>query len=375
MTFTPSPYGLLAVATAATPDTPHWQHGVTYRVLCPTTYTTYDECIAVTGSGAPPEPDTKTVDDEGRYFRGATPFTVYAKFSCTPVGADDLRTTAQQALNRTAQQQIEAALWTGQAGGQEVVWPHLAADEAWYDDEVLMQSVPLTGTASDAPTALGFLEQGIADCYSGRGVIHIPRNALPTFDAAGLLRQVGGKLQTISGTSVVAGDGYPGTAPDGTDPATGQAWIYATGEIFEMHGPVRITSLTESFDRSENTVSYLAEQTWLIGWNCCHIGIPVLIGCCDSGESSSGTSILTDEYTIVNVDTVGDQLVTADTSRAHVIILPLEEDIVLAATQAGLATGAQWRVNVPVILETNDAVWAKTLTDTSDVTVIVESLP
>jgi hypothetical protein len=289
VTFTPSPYGILSVATPATPDNRHWQAGVTYQANCLVTNTTYHECIAVTGSSseavAPPEPDAKESGTDFS-FRGALPFTIYAQFSCSPVGmGSELQRLATDALKHHASRQIEQVFATGIVAGQQIIFPHLGHDAIIYDEDgILLQSVPVTGSASDPAAALGFLENHIGDCYAGRGVIHIPRLALPTFDALGLIRQVGSRLQTLGGNLVVAGDGYTGTAPDGSEPSAGQTWIYATGMIFEMHGDIRVSGLVESFDRGNYTMTYLVEQSWLIGWDCCHAGIPVIIGCCGSAS-------------------------------------------------------------------------------------------
>lgn len=277
LSFSPSPYGLLSVAQAATPQSPHWQNGVTWISNCNDANTTYDECIAVTGVGSPPEPSPKEAAT-GLQLRGATPFTVYARFDCSPVGMDVIA-LANEALRMDSSRQAEIALWTGVAGAQTVIWPHLAADAMVLDAQnITLQTVPVTGAADDVASSLGFVEDVLGDCYNGQGVIHIPRLAIPTFDAWGLLKVVRGQLQTINGNLVVAGTGYPGTAPDGTDPTAGTTWIYATGAVFEMHSEARVNTLRESLDRSENTVQSIAEQTYVLGFDCCHVGAIVELG-------------------------------------------------------------------------------------------------
>jgi hypothetical protein len=368
--FTPSPYGIFSVAIPATPtkigDSRHWQLGVTYQANCLLTNTTYDECISVTGTSSPVEPPTKEADTHF-ITRGSLPFTVYAEFSCSPVGSD-VATLARDALARRASWQAENAFFTGVVGGQNLVFPHLAHDTDVYDiNGVLLQSAVVTGAASDVATALGFLEDQIATCYGGRGVIHMARDVLPTFDAHGLLRQTGGKLTTLGGNLVVAGDGYTGDAPDGTPASTGQSWVYATGMIFEMHSDPRVTGMPDSFDRSENTMTYIAEQTFVLGWDCCHFGVPVVLGADTEAVSSDA------EYSIVtDVDTTGQMLLPADSTRQRVTILSLDENIVLSDSFAGLATGATWLVNVPVVIEAGDQVWAKAAINTTDISVIVE---
>jgi hypothetical protein len=79
---------------------------------------------------------------------------------------------------------------------------------------------------------------------------------------------------------------------------------------------------------------------------------------------------------LVHLNTTGQLLLAADPRRKRATILPLDTGIVLSHSQAGLVNGAKWLVNVPLVLDTADAVWAKCaetvqLTET-DVSVIIE---
>jgi hypothetical protein len=282
--FTPLPYGLLSVIQTPAADDGHWQNGITYQARCAITMGagTYDECISVTGTGNTPAPPTKTETHE-LLLRGATPFTVYADFECSTVGSlADSQQIAEQALAQSGSWQVERAFWAGTVAGQMVVYPHLAAAIAvtgtGTGDSALMQTVPVTGGPFDVAEALGFLEQQLADCYNGVGVIHIPVEALPTFDAWGLVKVQGNRLKTLNGNWVAVGAGYPGTSPAGADPAAGTTWIYATGAVFGYTGDVRVTDQTSSINRSENTVTRIAERTHVLGWDCCHAGAVLTLG-------------------------------------------------------------------------------------------------
>jgi hypothetical protein len=278
--FTPLPYGLWDAVQTRAADSPHWQQGITWIERCPTGGTTYDECLAVTGTGGPPpEPPAKT-DNVDQNFRGATPFTVIAEFDCSPVGLRDAETVASDALARVEQQQVEAAFWTGVAAGQEVVFPHLAADAEVLDSQdIVLQTVASTAvTGADAAHALGELEAELADCYAGQGVIHVPRVALPTLAAWNLLVERDGRLYTTAGNLVVVGGGYTGTGPDGSTPADGTAWIYATGAVFGYRGDVQVHSPRDSIDRSANTMRMIAERTYVIAFECCHLAAHIVLG-------------------------------------------------------------------------------------------------
>lgn len=276
--FTSLPFGLWdAVQKPQAPS--HWQNGITWVERCPEGDTTYDECISVTGTGAPPEPPTKT-DNVAQVFRGATPITIYARFDCSPVGIGEAEQAAQEALSRVENTRLEESFWTGVVGGQVAAFPHLAANAEVDDDQsILLQSaasVCVTGT--DVARGLGELEDCLADCESGQGIIHIPPEALPTFFAWNLAIRRDNGLFTPAGHQIVVGTGYPGTGPDGSAAPAGSTWIYATGPMFGYRGEVRFTTARESFDRAENTLQMLAERTYVLGWQCCHFAALIQLG-------------------------------------------------------------------------------------------------
>lgn len=286
--FTPLPYALWDAVEQRPATDPHWQNGVTWQEWCPQVPDTmYEECLSVTGTGGspPPFPTLPSGGNVVQTVRGATPFTVYAEFDCSPVGLAD-NEKAADAIGRLESYAVERAFWTGQAGGQAVVWPHLAANAQFLDPAssqppIVMQSAAsqvVTGTGVDVTDALGQLEGQLAACYGGRGVIHIPRLAIPTFQAWTLIHDVGGKLYTAAGNMVVPGGGYPGTSPSGAAPAAGQCWIYATGAVFGWRSEVTSRPMPETFDRAKNTVKSIAQRTYVIGYECCLLAAQIATG-------------------------------------------------------------------------------------------------
>ncbi|HEX9832289.1 MAG TPA: hypothetical protein VGA66_04235, partial [Mycobacterium sp.] len=87
-----------------------------------------------------------------------------------------------------------------------------------------------------------------------------------------------GLLYTPAGNRIVVGGGYTGTGPDGAAPAAGTAWIYATGSAFGYRSDVFFTEVRDSLDRSANTIRMIAERTYLLGFECCHLAAHIVLG-------------------------------------------------------------------------------------------------
>jgi hypothetical protein len=269
------PYNLLSVVEPLDVTSEHWQNGVVWQSRCPDTTITYDECIAVTGTGGPPVAQPTKVENVDKDSRAATSFTPYLEIDCSPVGIGDVATFVRNAFTASEPAAAERALWTGLAGnGATIAYPHLAAATEVFDSDTnLLQTVPVTGGPFKPLDALGFLEAQMAVCLGTIGTIHIPRRALPSF--WGALTVNAGRLRTLGGNLVSAGAGYPGTSPAGAAPAASQVWIYGTGQVFGKWGDIRVTGMPGAFDRTNNTQKMIAERTYLLGWDCCHVGVLV----------------------------------------------------------------------------------------------------
>jgi hypothetical protein len=269
--------------------------GITYQSLCdsggPSGHlgaSTYAAgCIAVTGTGSPPSP-ANLANTVSSVTRGATSFVVYSEFDCAPVGNQQAQATAERALSVAEPWQVENAFWTGQAGGQQVVFPHLAANAVVRDsDGVLLQpsAVNVTGVSGDllnAATALGLIESAMGDCYGGVGVIHVPDILLPTLDAWDLIKRTGNSptLYTANGNKVAVGIGFQGTGPDGSNRSGNACWMYGTGNVFGYRSQVRVRAPqgAQAMDRAVNTMRMIAERTYVLGWDCCLFAAQVSLG-------------------------------------------------------------------------------------------------
>lgn len=284
--FTAPSYGLLSTAGSIAPAQSHWRVGVVWEDVCPGAEGTYDPCITVTGgegtgvTPAPaPDPKVPTVD---RVTRGATPFTAYASIQCSPVGSwEQLPAWSRQSLQRAEEQFVENVFWTGvaQVGGSATVFPHLVADQERVDGEDLLQPAAtiVTEEPQSVAVGIGMLEQAARDCYAGQATIHAPlRLGSLLADASNLVTR-GGTAQTVTGSLVVLGAGYPGTAPDGSTDE-GVSWVYATGPVFYARDPGVQFRREDSLDRSVNTVTVITERTYVVGFTCCLLAIPIMNG-------------------------------------------------------------------------------------------------
>jgi hypothetical protein len=285
--FAKLPYGLWEAVQQPNASGPHWQNGITWVDRCPTGGTVMDECLAVTGTGGAPTAQQSLSGNVTQTNRGATAFTVYAEFDCSPVGLSDAATVAAEALDRVEQWQVERAFWSGtsgKSGGVDTttVFPHLAANATLSDSAgILLQpaaSPAATGTDDDVVIVLGKLEAALDDCYHGQGVIHVAREAADTMFAWNLLVDRGGILYTKAGHRAVVGAGYTGTGPDGSSAPANTSWIYATGAVFGYRSAIDMPTNPQSFDRVENTYHLIAQRTYVLGFECCLLAARVNLG-------------------------------------------------------------------------------------------------
>ena len=284
-TFVDRPFGLWSTVedrSALITDN-HWRNGIKWSGLCGAGGTTYDDFCLETN------PATKAANIEQAWY-AATPFAPFASPACdaspsgvngiSPVGysATELEALASDALTRTESAQVERAFWTGAAGGDTgIVFPHLAATAAVVDtSEVItiqLQCPTVTVTGSvvlDVTEGLGRLESALANCWNGRGVIHVPTILGEQLFRANAVEANGQQLKTRAGNLVALGAGYPGTGPDGNPPPLNSVWVYATGPVFGYRSEViRFRPFPDSFDRTNNSAIMIAERTYVLGFECC----------------------------------------------------------------------------------------------------------
>lgn len=242
-------FRLLDVATQQTVAEPHWQAGVNVWPYPPDLPGLWDTCD---------HGPTDTKNEGGEIpLPSFSAFTVYLPVTCSSFAlggaSDELRARAITAFDAVASYGVEQQFSQGVANPLS---PYLADANA----DVL--------AAGDPVESLALLETAIAG--TGRaGVLHATP-AVATFWAADSLVEVQqGQLRTIgAGTPVVVGQGYIGADAGAGTPTPGVSeFAFATGPVRYMQSEVFVTTLVESMDRSNNTITFRAERQFVAWWD------------------------------------------------------------------------------------------------------------
>jgi|SRR5262245_13189020 len=285
-------FTLAANVTWITPGDAHWQGGVQYEANCSEVAATLMECI----SGAP-SPIPAKASTYSRLFRGARAFTAYAEVDCSPTKEwwTEGQTRVLRALAMSGPTQLERTFWTGVAiTGNALVYPNLTSTGPIFNStgRVLLQpsATVISGAPLDVVEGMGRLEKALGDCYDGVGWIHVPSNLIQALYARNQCYERNGKLYSSRGNIVVVGDGYSSNVgPGNTTPPGGSGWLAATSPVWGIRGTPRTWNATQSFDRNVDTYKVMAEQTFLLAWECCLVNVLVTTGGEQAGEPGAAT--------------------------------------------------------------------------------------
>lgn len=261
-------YGLFTVLSPRPEGDGRWQNGIVWEPL---------SCGPVSGFGA----FSCTDDDPLGLPKGfnlnpdggeAVPFGVYASYACSPVGRtiEEAQSRARAILAAREEAAVERTLWNGELGNT----PNLAADAE--------DLTPGSG-AVDPVRAIGLLEKFNGANYGSQGVIHLPLDAAIAAIGAYVVFRDGARLVTGLGTPVVAGAGYPGTSPTGTDPDPGETWGYVSPALIGYRSEVFAPTdrVGDLLDRSNNTLYGMAERSYVLGYDPCGVGaVNFTTDCC-----------------------------------------------------------------------------------------------
>lgn len=199
----------------------------------------------------------------------ASPFAIYGEDECNPVGrsAEEAFARARRHLETGRGRALERAVQFGEAGNE----PTLVNDAT---------DITPAGGAVSLRDAIGRAEQYLAENYGGVGVLHMDRRTVAHAMTDGLIFVNGEQLQTVFGTLVAAGGGYDLAVGPDEDPSESPSvghWIYVTGAVFGWKSAVEDVpgTYSGSIDRGTNTQIVLAEQVFVVAWECVAAAIQV----------------------------------------------------------------------------------------------------
>ncbi len=264
------PHSLIRAAITNRDDDPDWTRGLAYAPETCGGYRAISDCTAeeVDFGGDTTVPE----------FVDYRPWDLQVQDPCrSTFGYREDEVTAR--LNRAAAAvesfAIARELWAGDLTQAEV------AANPDLETNLYLAKAPTVlngGTAVAAKRALGILEQEAGEVFHGQQVfIHVSREAHPFL--ADLVK-VGNLLYTRLDNVVVADAGYPGTPPDGEDPAANVAWMYATGPVVVRRTPLVMDTAEEAqvIDVRTNTIRRTAGKRVAATFDtCAYFAVPVTL--------------------------------------------------------------------------------------------------
>ncbi|WP_433341721.1 cupin [Streptomyces sp. CA-253872] len=220
----PLPHGILnACTTVEDVGDVHELLGVEWRALgCCPVHEWKDPCLTPDDE-SPGEPVEKAFCRPG--IEHADPITLYAGTECSTFGLsyEEAVEHARATMDLGEQQGLEAAFWSN----------HLAEN-----------AVDLTPEAGPLSLAQGVavLEGCLAESYGGVGTLHVPAGAAALLGCCNILREdpTAESLRTLTGNCAIIGAGYSAmnTGPGGIPAAPGTAWLYISGPVHILRGPL-----------------------------------------------------------------------------------------------------------------------------------------
>ncbi len=255
----------------------HWQEGFAWRSeLCPQ-FEVIDPCS---------EPDSYDTDDtgDGVIYHMPAGYRVRDYASTLNVEFDLQRVQRQaEAVGSFAAAQ---ELWTGAVTSANpypvppnTVVRNPSPSTGEYTNPYLAASTATTiGTGvTDPMEALGLLEEKARQQIGGmQCFLHVPVRIATQLGAQ--IRRVGPALYTQTDAIIVADPGYPGTGPDGTDPAAPGVWCYATGPVILRQSQITVMAspLASTINRQTNRREVWADRMFAATFDpCCHFAIEI----------------------------------------------------------------------------------------------------
>lgn len=235
----PARGGLLAVADVVTSVTQVGAFGAQYLSEACGVATIYPGQWCVPGAGANPEKEF-----DGISLVEGSPFIVYKGVECKDL-SDNLEDWASNALTFGETIAIEQGFM---------------AQVLSSNDPDIVDLTPAGGAVS-LINGVAALEGYASTVYGGVPTLHVPRSVVTRGLAKDVFEnRLDYTIETKQGSLVANGGGYEAnTGPDGTPAPAGEAWLYITGRVVLVQGPmVRVSAP----DYRNNDMLALAERSW-----------------------------------------------------------------------------------------------------------------
>jgi hypothetical protein len=232
----------------------------------------FDDEVCTTGSPraismqCPPVTEQMMSGTRGFNVEYADPFVVYEGYECSAGGGEPVSAAwdhVDARLERGWRRGLERAFWTGADQDGNTFRMSLSGGGA---------ATPNGSTAVEVSRAVEILEQYMADHVSCLPTLHASVGLGPHMARRGLIGEDGGVLRTWSGSRVALGAGYPRTGPSGAAAAAGTAWMFASGPVKVLTGPVMHVpdrgDLAGAVDRLVNDVAVFALKPFATMYAC-----------------------------------------------------------------------------------------------------------
>lgn len=185
-------------------------------------------------------------------------FVVYKPVTCSSIGLRDpgeLSARATAVLEATLSAAIESAL----AAGVD------QSSNPFFGDAGVVDVT--SGTAVSPKVGFAMLEQAIGTTCR-QGMIHATPAVIAALSLEPFADSADTPLITTNGTPVVSGMGYQAIdTPFLVSPDATEDWVFATGPISVHLGPVVTTSVRDTLDRSDNTLTFRSERYVVATWD------------------------------------------------------------------------------------------------------------
>lgn len=181
----------------------------------------------------------------------------YMGLKCDPIGIGDLPNMVGPVFDRIESNGVEQALMERILGVQD--------------------DAPANATPVPVEVGIALLEDHAARHYAGLPTLHLTPAAASLYGVHnGALDWDGNILRTKLGSKVAVGGGYStaNQGPEADAPATGNAWLWATGEVVVLQGTIQSHN---ELNRTNNDNRLLVERDFIVAIDCYAAAVEVEI--------------------------------------------------------------------------------------------------